>query len=191
VPALDATRGNREDRAVVDAGAGRETCEAPDLREELARHHEPGFGWALACCRWNRSEAEDTLHAAYLKILEGRARFGGRSSFRTWLFGVIRTTAAERRRRRWRRGLAWRRHQPTSPAATPPREESQRDAERLRRELCRLPTRQREVLHLVFYTEVSIAEAARVMGVSLGTARTHYERGKRRLRRRLGLEDAR
>jgi RNA polymerase sigma-70 factor (ECF subfamily) len=54
--------------------------------------------------------------------------------------------------------------------------------------LRRLPARQRDLLHLVFYQDLSIGEAADVLGVSIGTARTHYERGKARLRRLLGEE---
>jgi RNA polymerase sigma-70 factor (ECF subfamily) len=168
------------------SGAAEAGDETLDLRRELAARHTDAFGFALACCRWDRPEAEDVVQAAYLKVLDGRARFGARSSFRTWLFGVVRTTAAERRRGTWRRIAAWRRSTDLESFARPD-SASDADAARLRRELSALPARQREVLHLVFYGELSIAEAAEVMGVALGTARAHYERGKRRLRERLDV----
>src|SRR5512144_2904878 len=72
-----------------------------DYRNELEAHHREAYGWALACCSRHPDDAETVLQAAYLKILEGRARFAGASSFRTWLFAVVRNTAKDFRRREW------------------------------------------------------------------------------------------
>jgi RNA polymerase sigma factor (sigma-70 family) len=137
-------------------------------------------------------EAEDVLQASYLKVLEGRARFDGRSSVKTWLFGVIRRTAIEERRRRL---LRLRVHESLAAQPPPPLDSTVRDpiddAQRLSEliaALSSLAPRQREVLHLVFYQGLTIEDAAAVMRVSVGTARTHYERGKRRLRAHLGRE---
>src|SRR6476620_2447951 len=71
-----------------------------EIEAELEAHHRAGFAWSLACCGRDREEAEDVLQASYLKILDGRAEFAGKSSFKTFLFGVIRKTASEARRRR-------------------------------------------------------------------------------------------
>jgi RNA polymerase sigma-70 factor (ECF subfamily) len=60
--------------------------------------------------------------------------------------------------------------------------ERRETATALREALAGLPPRQREVLHLVFYEGLSVREASEVMDVSVGSARVHYDRGKRRLR---------
>jgi len=64
-----------------------------ELRAQLERYHRDSYGWALACCRHDPKEAENTLQNAYLKILEKRAVFHGRAAFKTWLFSVVRMTA--------------------------------------------------------------------------------------------------
>jgi RNA polymerase sigma factor (sigma-70 family) len=162
-----------------------------DLERELDQLHTAAFGWALACCAGDRAAAEDALQASYLKILDGRARFAGRASFKTWLFSIVRYTAAELRRRaalrRWLplAALEARSDGRPDPVAALAGAEATR---RLTTALATLPRRQREVLHLVFYQDLTIAEAAEIAGVSLGTARTHYERGKAALRKLLKKE---
>jgi len=160
-----------------------------DLETALEHLHPRSFGWALSCCGWDREEAADVLQATYLKVLDGRARFGGRSAFSTWLFGVIRRTAMERRRRRATRGILLLRHAGDIASPRPVSTEPLPiNAGRLQEALTTLPRRQREILHLVFYDELSIREAAEIMGVGLGTARVHYDRAKKRLRRCLHEE---
>jgi len=165
----------------------------PDpLRRDLQALHPAGFGWAMACTRGDRHAAEAVLQTSYLRILEGRARFDGRSSFRTFLFGVIRIVAAGHRRRRFLEGLFLARYLDTIRAAG--EEAGRREGHRaevlaVRQALSSLPRRQREVLHLVFYEGLTIEEAARIIGVGLGSARTHYERGKKRLREKLAGGD--
>lgn len=168
------------------------TLSVIDLDAELVRHHPAAFGWALACCRGDRGAAEDVLQATYLKLLDGRARYNGSGEFRAFLFGVIRRSAAEERRRRAvRSALTFKlfqsngTHQAAAESGLDPLIADERERA-LITALAKLSSRQREVLHLVFYQELSIAEAAEVLGVSLGSARVHYERGKAQLRRLLG-----
>ena len=165
-----------------------------DFRGELERLYPASFGWALWCCDQRRDEAEEVLQTAYVKALAKTARFDGRSSLRTWMFAVIRRTASEQRRRRWLRDVVlgrWLERRPP-PAPVPDPEAMARGSESsraLRRALANLAARQREVLHLVFYQGLTVEESSRVLGVSVGTARTHFERGKARLRQMLSAEE--
>jgi len=166
-----------------------------ELERSLEAHHAESFGWALACCNRDYADAEDVLQIAYLKVLDGRARFDGRSGFRTWLFAVIRRTALERFR--WKRAYA----RVTAlfgmdvVAAAPPEVEERlqrsETAARLLRALSTLARRQREVLELVFYHDFTIEQSAETLGISIGSARVHYERGKKRLLERLTDEEER
>lgn len=161
-----------------------------ELRRELAARHTDAYAWALACCRQHRSDAEDVLHSAYEKVLDGRARFDRHSSFKTWLFGVIRLTAADQRRRHVLRNLLagrWVAEAAQDDAAPAADAEAEHNQQRnaLIRALAELPERQREVLLLVFYHEMTVEDAAQVMAVGIGSARQHYARGKARLRQLL------
>jgi len=157
-----------------------------DVEEELERLHEESFGWALGCCDFDHAEAEDVLQMTYVRVISGKASYGGKAQFRTWLFGVIRLVALEHRRNRQRRerldtSVVSHLSLITGEDAGTSVERSQ-SAEVLVAALGQLPGRQKEVLHLVFYEGLSVAEAAEVMGVSVGSARTHYARGKDRMR---------
>ena len=166
-----------------------------ELRRQLEQVHADCFGWAMACCRRDRDDAEELLQNVYLSVLDGRAQYDGRSSFRTWLFGVIRRTALWERRKAWLRGLLLNREaeslRPQAAAATDEGAAQDSRREHLVQSLGRIAAHQREVLQLVFYHELTVDEAAAAMGVSVGSARTHYARGKARLATLLGDSEPR
>jgi RNA polymerase sigma factor (sigma-70 family) len=157
------------------------------VRERIEALHQESFGWALCCCEHDTCAAEEILQITYWRILDGRARYGGQAAFKTWLFGVIRMVAREQRRLTW---LRWFRFGPLEEAVEQAAHGANPADTAMQDERCAavqvalklLPARQHEVLLLVFHHDLSLDEAAAVMGVSAGSARTHYERGKQRLR---------
>jgi len=158
-----------------------------ELAKSLAPLHRDAYGWAVHCCGDGPVDPADVLQIAYLKVLQGKARRRCDGMLKTWWFGVIRLTAKEEeRRRRFRESLAGKllRFAPAEEPIHRPRSALELDeaTRELKVALLQLPPRQSEVLHLVFYQDLSISEAALIMGVSLGSARTHYERAKARLR---------
>lgn len=166
------------------------------LRVQLEQCHEAAYGWALCCCQGDPVEAEEVLQATYLKVLEGTARYQERSAFKTWLFAVIRKTAADQRRTAMVRRLILARNASRAAVVEQPAEPSdciQRSQVLLRFQevLQALPRRQREIMALVFAQDLTLQESATVLGITLGSARRHYERGKQRLRHLLAdLEES-
>ena len=182
-----------------------------DLERQLKALHAEALRWATACADGDADEGADLLQEAYLLLLDGRARFEGRSSLKTWLFGLLRGLAANHRRALRRRLLllARRAHElaralhgagageegagageggdPLSSLAA--REERAGEQEALESALALLSARQRQVIELVLTHDLTVEEAAAVMGVGVGSARTHYARAKERLARHLGAPE--
>ncbi len=163
--------------------------------------HGANFGWALACCARHRDIAEDVLQEAYLRVLDGRAEFAGRSSHKTWFFAVIKRVAVDVQRtqkRRYKLNL----HMAAVAQAFTAEHEAGRSnpqaesmcndesVQQLQQALMQISVRQREVLHLVFYAELTLEDAAEILHISVGSTRTHYHRGKERLAELLQLEQS-
>ncbi|NND67378.1 MAG: RNA polymerase sigma factor [Halioglobus sp.] len=163
------------------------------LMDTLQQHHSESWGWALSVCDWDKQMAEDVLQEAYLRVLDGRAQFGGRSSEKTWFFSVIRRVGSEQYRagaRTMRLARKWfAANDDIAPDTTFADAKENESTARFRQLLAALSQRQREVLHLVFYSGLTVEEAATTLGMSVGSARTHYHRGKAQLAEQLEQDD--
>lgn len=178
------------------ASGAAEAADAAELRRLLEELHADSYAWSVACCRGDATEATEVLQTAYVKVLSGEARFERLSSAKTWFFGVVRRTAQERRRRALLTGRIF---AVLAQTAAPPRSERplqdatvvlDERARTLRAALGRLPERQRQVLTLVFAHDMTLDETGRTLGIAPGSARAHYERGKKRLRALLGESES-
>jgi RNA polymerase sigma-70 factor (ECF subfamily) len=153
------------------------------MRQQLAALHEQAWKWSLACCNHDREQSMEVLHDVYLKVLEGRATFSGRSTFKTWLFGVIRMSARNHRRKARFAALFFLPLEDGANAATDPQPHAGSGCRKaINKALAALSRRQSEIARLVFFHDLTIEEAATVQGISVGSARQHYARAKDRLR---------
>jgi len=153
-------------------------------RSALEAIHSQVYGWALSRCDFEHANAEDLMQQAYVELLSGNARFDNKSSLKTFVFSVVQNLARSRfRRLSTRLRLVKKYHAEaveTSVEAPEPRANGD-----VWRAVRALPARQRDVIELVFCRELTVEEAAAVMGVSTGTGRVHYDRAKKALRQRL------
>lgn len=153
--------------------------------------------------------AEEAAQEAWLGALEGMARFEGRSSVRTWLFGILANCARQRAAREGRsvplsslepqgegdapavepsRFLAddhsrWPGHWARAPEPWAEEQLATREtAEAARRAIDDLPPSQRQVITLRDVEGLSAEEACAVLGLSEGNQRVLLHRARARVR---------
>jgi RNA polymerase sigma factor (sigma-70 family) len=148
----------------------------PQLENLLKELHQEAYLWSRQCCSFDEDLAKDVLQLVYLKILEGKADYKEKSQMKTWLFSVIRFTAYEEGRKEVK-------HISLESLSDLAYEEDAPEMDYHEAMIQSLPDRQREVLLLVFYHSLTLEKAAEVMGISIGSVRTHYERGKSALKK--------
>ncbi|MGF1671517.1 MAG: RNA polymerase sigma factor [Balneolaceae bacterium] len=156
-------------------------------QELLKQHHDECFRWALYCSSGDKFAAEDLIQTVYLKVLEGKATYNENSetSFRTWIFSVIKFTGLDHYKAEKKYVFTENAVDVETDVQADTEEENAENSERemlIKKLLSKLSPKQNEVLRLVFYHNMTIEEAAGIMNVTIGTARTHYERGKSNLR---------
>ena len=137
------------------------------------------YAWLLLR---HREDAEDVAAEAFRRALEacndGR---GPRGDVLPWLFVITRRIVIDRRRRH--RLIGWLPLTSVSEPSDPDEAMRRSEVWIWFEQLCRvLPEAQREALILRYQFDLSDAQAASVMGISVGSVRTRVSRGLAALR---------
>jgi len=155
-------------------------------RQALRDVHEPLFAWAMSRCDFNQDEAEDLMQQAYVEVLSGRARFERKSTFKTFMFGVVQKLATSRRRKiAIRLRIVQNNEQELKQMDGLETSRGGTEPDRVWQAVANLPAQQRDITELVFCRDISIEAASAIMGVSVGTGRVHYDRAKKALAKSL------
>ena len=151
------------------------------LRELLLRHRESLTLFLFGYLR-NMEDAEDLMLDAFAAAAARASAYLGRSSFRTWLFGIGRHLAMRELRRRRAPDQPEQPDSGGSPELELMRSEGNRQ---LYAALDRLNPEYRQALYLLYFEDMRAEEAAQVMGKSKKQIYNLTERGKKALRAEL------
>jgi RNA polymerase sigma-70 factor (ECF subfamily) len=176
----------------VELAVGRAKSDASALMraEEFARfaeaRRERALRLAFRLLAGDQATAEDVVQNAFFRAHRALAGFRGDSSLDTWFYRIL--VREVQRQRRWQSLRNWFAGDPdTAPPPVDPR--PARDPALRRRiaaALERLSAGQREAFVLVHLEELTITEAAEVLGKAVGTVKSHLHRALAALRSELG-----
>jgi RNA polymerase sigma-70 factor, ECF subfamily len=155
----------------------------------LVRRHQKGI-WRLVR-RYVKSDADaaDVTQLAFVRAFRGLAAFRGTATVRSWLYRIAINCA-----------LSWlrdhRREQPTELAEdaltasnpAPAQLSADDDHARLRRAIAQLPPKQKLVLELRVFDDLSFKEVAELADCSENTAKVNFHYAVKRLRDILGAD---
>jgi len=157
--------------------------------EDFARlvgEHQQAVRGFLRRLLGNHADADDLAQEAFLAAWRKMAEFRGGEDFRAWIMGIAwRKWLTGRRgetRRRARETETWR----DAPTQTTDRPDDRLDAAAL---LGELPDDQRAAVALCLAGGFSHGEAAGILGLPLGTVKSHVARGRARLLELMGGAD--
>jgi RNA polymerase sigma-70 factor (ECF subfamily) len=168
------------DTALIAATA---TGDKLALRTLYARHHVRVYRFLLRLVH-NEAVAEDLLADVFLDVWRKADRFEGRSQVTTWLLAIARHKALSALRRHGMEALdddaAERIEDPADNAEAALAKDETYAA--LRSCLEQLSPAHREIVDLVYYHGRTIEEAAAIIRVPVGTAKTRMFYARKQLR---------
>ncbi len=158
------------------------------FRQLVLRYQSPVRRWARRLCNGDEAAADDLAQEVFIKVYRSLDTYRGQARFSTWLYRIAFNLAASQKRLARERWI----HVDLEDAADEVdalRSHSGAGAVEAKRDLeaamARLSQPQQWALRLSLEEELTHEEVAEVMGIPLGTVKTHLLRGKQALRTQL------
>jgi RNA polymerase sigma-70 factor (ECF subfamily) len=156
----------------------------------LVQEHQRGvFFHALRVCRGDEQLARDVTQKTFLQAWSHRAEFRGEAALRTWLLRIAHNLTLNELRRAHRRreqSDEGREIEAALPGpSTPDLIDEARRREELRDAVHGLSPRQRDVVLLRLYQDLSFSEIGEVLGITANNAKVHFHHATRTLHRQL------
>ena len=131
--------------------------------------------------------AEDAVQETFIKAIRAWDSFRGEACVRTWLTRIAMRTCMDMRRGFWFRRVERR----ITPEMLPDRaQEAEADESALTLAVMNLPKKEREVILLYYYQDLTMNDIADTLGVTQPTVSYRLRRAKEKLRReREGRDD--
>ena len=174
------TESEREgERAQLQRAAAGDELAVRDLfRTHSARLHRH----AARILGANDPDVEDVVQQVFLAALAGAAKFDGRSSVSTWLFGITTRRALDAARARWRR-QRWSRMAESVGLSTPAAQPDQafQALDEVGAVLSRLSPEQRLVFVLHDVEGYTFAEISGVTGIGISTLHGRLKSARQRV----------
>ena len=140
------------------------------------------FATSILC---SHHDAEEILQNVFVKIAQNRARLAAARSLKAYLFTMTRNEAMTLARRRGRVEIAVDPSEFGLLSAETPEPPPPEEAETAARHLAALPEKQRAVIVLKIFEDLTFDQIAASLKISLNTAASRYRYGIDKLKRRL------
>ncbi|MEZ4232564.1 MAG: sigma-70 family RNA polymerase sigma factor [Polyangiaceae bacterium] len=151
--------------------------------QEVIRAHGPYVGRSLRYLGVSEADLDDVAQEVFLVVHRRLGDFEGRSSLRTWLYGICLKVASSHRRRVERRREAGLGEAPEEPVSGGQQSALERAEarRRMQRVLADLDEEQREVFVLYEIERVAMKDVAELLGCPLQTAYYRHQTARKKV----------
>lgn len=129
--------------------------------------------------------AEDIFQEVFIKVNQKLSTFEGNSSIKTWIIRITINTCKDYLKSAWsRKVVPMMEYQEDSIVSETDFDdvEKQDTKELIMKEILSLPSKYKDIVLCVYYQQMSLTEAANVLSIAEGTAKSRLSRARKRLK---------